>query len=427
MKFNTTDFLRKAQFPLMLALGMLPAFILIVINGAGDALSAVYRLLPACVLAAWVCMLAPGKVRIPLGILGCAALILLSLRTLPILSSISTADRTLHIGQSALCGLLPILLCALLLYSLQFASWEREREIAFNWYAAGVIAHLFAQLTGFVARRQGPSVWDEATPVLTAAFILFMVLVLLSMNRTTMLSASLGRQRIPLSMRRRNVAITLSLMGGALLIAGIPAIVQFVERVWSLLLSAVLAVMAFIARLLETEDVPGTGGAGGGMDMMPYVEVQEPSLLAVILEKIAMAAALIAAVLLLLFAMRQTLRAVRALMRRIRAHFARYIAVASQDYVDEITDTREDGSEASGSLLDRIRRRMAWASERGLSPSQRIRQRYRLLLRRHPDWHMSRTARENLPDETAALYEAARYSGREVSDEEADAFKKAVS
>jgi len=101
-------------------------------------------------------------------------------------------------------------------------------------------------------------------------------------------------------------------------------------------------------------------------------------------------------------------------------HFAQYFAVASQDYVDEITDTREDGGEVSGSLLARIRR-MA-VSERGMSPAGRIRHRYRVLLRRHPDWHASRTARENLPEETAALYEAARYSGREVSEEEAERF-----
>jgi len=421
VKLNTTDFPRKAQFPLMLALGTLPAFVLIVVNNAPEALSALCLLMPAYVAAAWLCMLLPGKIRIPVGLLFCAGLIALGLRLLPIAQGVSvTESGSLHIGPGAFCILVPALLCALLVYSLQFAAWPREREIAFNWYAAGVIAHLAAQLMGFVARRQGPSGWDSARPVLTTAFVLFLLLVLLSMNRSTMQDAALGRQRIPPSMRRRNVAITLSLLAGSLVIAGIPAIVEAAERAWSLLVKAVLAIMAFIAGLLETEEAPGMGGAGGAMDMMPYVEYTEPSLLAVILEKLAIAAAFIVATLLLLFAARQSIRALRALLGRIRVHFAQYFAVASQDYVDEITDTREDGGEVSGSLLARIRR-MA-VSERGMSPAGRIRHRYRVLLRRHPDWHASRTARENLPEETAALYEAARYSGREVSEEEAERF-----
>jgi len=380
-------------------------------------------LMPACVAAAWLCMLLPGKIRLPAALLFCAGLLALSLRLLPIAQGVSISQNgSLHIAPSAFCILVPVLLCALLMYSLQFAAWPREREIAFNWYAAGVIAHLIAQLMGFIARRQGPSGWDNAGPVLTAAFVLFLMLVLLSMNRSTMQDASLGRQRIPPSMRRRNVAITLSLLAGALVIAGIPAIVEAAERAWSLLVRTVLAAIAFIANLLETEQAPGMGGAGGGMDMMPYVEYTEPSLLAVILEKLAMTAALVGAAALFFLALRETLRALRALMNRIRAHFAHYITVASQDYVDEITDTREDGGEASSSLLERLRRSMAWVSEKRLTPTERIRYRYSLLLRRHPDWHASRTARENLPEETAALYEAARYSGREVSEEEAERF-----
>lgn len=425
MKLNTSDFARKAQFPLLIVLGMLPLPVCILVQGAPEILCALWLLVPAAVAAAWLCMLLPGKVRLLAGLLGCAGLCAMSLRPLPILSSAAVNGGTLHVEPRLLYGLIPLLLCAFLLYSLQFAAWPREREIAFNWYAAGVIAHLIAQLLAFAARRQSTSGWDAPRPILTVAFILFLTLTLLSMNRSTMLGASLGRQRIPSSMRRRNVAITLSLLAFALIIAGIPAIVRTTERLFMLLLRTIGAVMAFIAGLLETETAPGMGGSGGGMDMMPPAAYTEPSLLAVILEKIAMTAALIVALLLVFWMLRQLMRALRALMQRIAQHLTRYMHAASLDYVDEITDTRGESGESSGSLLSRLLR-TARVREKNLTPAGRIRYRYRLLLRRHPDWHASRTARENLPEETAALYEAARYSGHEVTEQDAEAFKKAV-
>ena len=133
------------------------------------------------------------------------------------------------------------------------------------------------------------------------------------------------------------------------------------------------------------------------------------------------------AALLLLFLLRQTLRLLIALIRKITSRLSMYMSTASQDYVDEITDTREEGGEASGSLLSRLRRSLSRVNEKNLTPAQRIRYRYRLLLRRHPDWPQSHTARENLPPESASLYEAARYSGQEITEQDAETFKKAVS
>lgn len=425
---NTTDFLRKSQFPPMIVLAVLPVFTIIVLQNAPEAFPALGVLLPAYVLCAWLCMLIPGKVRLPAGLIACAGLMFLGLRLLPIAQSVSQTDAaSLSVSQGALCTLIPLALCGLLLYGLQFAAWPREQEIPFNWYAAGVITHLAAQLMSFAARRLGLSTWNTVTPILTAAFILFMMLVLLSMNRTTMLGASLGRQHVPLSMRRRNIAITLSLLGAALVIAAIPAIVEFAERVWSLVIGAIGAFIAFIAKILETEEAPGMGGSGGGMDMMPPAKYQEPSLLALILEKIVMAFAFVIAVLLLFFILRQALRLLIVLIRRITARLSMYMSTASQDYVDEITDTREEGGEASGPLLSRLRRSLSRVNEKNLTPAQRIRYRYRLLLRRHPDWPQSHTARENLPPESATLYEAARYSGQEITEQDAETFKKGLS
>ena len=423
MKLNTTDFLRKSQFPLMTVLAALPIFTLVLLQNAPDALSALSLLVPLYLLGAWLCMVLPGKVRVPAGLLVCAVLLLLGFRLLPIAHGVSSsASLTLEVQPRIFCIVIPLSLCALLIHSLQFAAWPRSKEIPFNWYASGVVTYLIAQLMHAAARRQGIAVWDITAPWLTGGFILFLMLVLLSMNRATMHDAALGRQHVPASMRRRNVGVTLSILGVTLFIAFIPAITQFIEGLWLLGLRAVGAVIAFIAKLLESEDATGMGGGGADAGMLPPIEYSEPSLLAIILEKLATALAFIAAVLIILFIIRQAIRALRALIARIAARLALYMNTASQDYIDEITDTREDGGETSGSLLSRLRRRMAMVNERSLSPTQRIRHRYRLLLKKHPDWQSSSTARENLQHSTASLYEQARYSGQDMTGEEAEQF-----
>ena len=427
MKLNTAGFLRKSQFPLMIALGLLPAAVLIVQHNAPEALGALSILVPGYVLAAWLCMLLPGKIRLPAGLAGCALLMATGFKTLPITQSVSGVDgSTVSVGQGVFTAAVPLLLCFLLLYSLRFAAWPHDREIAFNWYAAGVIAHLFILIVIRAARMDGSPAWEPIEPLLTAAFAAFLLLALLSMNRVTIVSASLGRQQAPPSMRRRNAVLTVAILLLTLFIAAFPAIARLLERTWSSVLHAVGSVIAWIARLLEPDALPSGGGAPGSGMLPLAAEAAQPGLLAKILELLATLISIAAVILFAAFAVRFLIRKAAALYRALRAHLARYMASASQDYIDEITDTREEGGETSGTLLERIRRNFAFVSERRLSPEARIRYRYRLLLRRHPDWHSSRTARENLAHSAAHLYEQARYSGQAMSGEQADQFAKDI-
>ena len=57
-----------------------------------------------------------------------------------------------------------------------------------------------------------------------------------------------------------------------------------------------------------------------------------------------------------------------------------------------------------------------------MTPREQIRRRYQWLLKKNPQWHNSRTARENLSDERSVLYEQARYSDKELTKEEAEKF-----
>jgi hypothetical protein len=57
-----------------------------------------------------------------------------------------------------------------------------------------------------------------------------------------------------------------------------------------------------------------------------------------------------------------------------------------------------------------------------MEPGQRVRYRYRRLLKKHPEWTQDKTARENLPEDPAGIYERARYSRDTVTEEEAKQF-----
>ena len=102
----------------------------------------------------------------------------------------------------------------------------------------------------------------------------------------------------------------------------------------------------------------------------------------------------------------------------------RYAAAATEDYDDEITDTREDGERGRNMPLQALRRRLALGDDRSLPPAERLRRRDARLRRKHADWQDSRTARETLPDDAARLYERARYSEHPVTGEDADQFAR---
>lgn len=428
MKPSLSDFPRKSQFPLLIAAGTLPLMALIILHNAPQAVSALAVLVPAYVLLAWLCLLLPGKIRLPAGVLSCAALLFAGLRLLPVLTSISlNGGNTMRVSQSAFALLAPLLLCAFLLHGLQFAAWPREQEIAFNWYAIGLLIHLAVQLVSYAERRRGSAAWTSIQPLLVASFIIFLLLAMLSMNRLTMHSAAQGRQYVPFIIRQRNTTVTVALLAGALLFAAVPALTRALMALWKFILLVLKTLSAAILAFLGDASAPSFGASGGGESAaFGMMEVSEPSLLAVILEKIAMTLALLAAAALFLLALRIIILKLAALLKALLDRLSRYAASASQDYVDEITDTREDGGQTEGTLRQRLLRRMAFVSEGKLTPTERIRYRYRRLLREHPDWHASRTARENLPSPDAALYEQARYSGQEATAEDAERFLRST-
>jgi hypothetical protein len=57
-----------------------------------------------------------------------------------------------------------------------------------------------------------------------------------------------------------------------------------------------------------------------------------------------------------------------------------------------------------------------------MTPVQRIRYQYSVLMKKHPYWSEQSTARENLPKDAAQIYEKARYSEHDVTAEDVQRF-----
>ena len=140
-----------------------------------------------------------------------------------------------------------------------------------------------------------------------------------------------------------------------------------------------------------------------------------------IVEKIAAFVGALISLAFVVFILWRIFRTLRSKIQELVVSLGKFSASVSEDYVDEVTDTRDEGSEEK---LQRRRRnpKLSAREERILPPGERIRYRYRRILSKHPDWVPGTTARESLPEELACVYEKARYSGFEMTEEEAAAF-----
>ena len=92
----------------------------------------------------------------------------------------------------------------------------------------------------------------------------------------------------------------------------------------------------------------------------------------------------------------------------------RYLHAVSEDYVDEITDIREEDDRAA--YRGKQQKKLSGKDMRNLPPDQRIRYRYWLLMRKHTRWLPGSTARENLNMAAASIYERVRYSDYSASE-----------
>lgn len=409
MMLNTKDFLRKMQHPLVLALACFPLVLFLTGQHAPGTLHLVWVLPAAYVLLSWVCLLLPGKMRLPGGVLSIAAMLGVTAYAWPV-----EALPAMFVPMAVY--------TVLMLITLPMAGWEQSRELGLEWHVIGTAAHLLVQLLINGAQKLGNTAYDACEPLLVVSFLALAVLLVLALNRQSLNSASQARQKIPLPMRRMNRVLVLFVLVIGVLIALISAIGQALTWVWDLLVRFLLAIGTFLSAIMPGQG-SGSGGDGGDSEPLEAVTASEPSALALLMEKVMTALTIVIIVVGAFFLLRALLKRLKKLLRYLWERLGRYSAAVSEDYEDEVTSTREDDAERE-SLLGRLRR-FAPEDERGLDATQRVRVRYRSLKRRRR-WTTASTARETLPEEAARLYERARYGGEALTDAEAERFRDAT-
>ena len=408
MRLNTSDFLRKAQHPLLLGLGSLPLSMLLTLSFSQETFRFSWCFPAAYVLLSWACLVIPGKKRVAAGVISAILLVALCGLLLPL---------TQNFGLI----LMPFMYVVLMFLTLPIGGWPYNQELQMGWHVGGAVTHVLLQMLVNGSQLMQNGVYTPAeTPVL-CSFLAYAVLVLLALNRASLDSASQSRRKVPLLMKRQNILFTMVLLVIGVLLAAIPAIGAALDTVWDFILRGIALVMEFLALFMPASS-GGGGGAGGGMGDMGFGEAASPSDLALLLEKILTVLTVLIVVIALALLLRVLWKKLKAGLKLLWARMMQYGSAASEDYEDEITSTRdEEGTEREG-LLSRLRR-MNVGDEKGGTPTERVRMRYKKLKRRN-EWSAASTAREKLPDEAAALYERARYGGETLTEEEAGRFRE---
>lgn len=310
----------------------------------------------------------------------------------------------------------PVLYSALLLIGLTRSAMQRNERVQPIWYALGVAVHLVAQLLLYTATNTGNLYLLSLKPWILACFFCFVLLALVTLNQGNLQTASAIRQAAPRSIRRKNLLLTLAFFGITVAIALIPAVVSAISSFFSWLFFAI----RWLYGLLIGED-QGAGGAGGPGTQPGFPDAGParegmPQWLQMIFAVAGLLLAVAVTLWLVYFLIKKLIAGIKLLGRLL----GQYLQAVSEDYVDEITDTREELNQAVGRTAPDNRQKSR--PNRAQTPEQRIRYRYRQLMHRHPEWESGSTARENLNEEAASIYEYTRYSGRPVDEDKARTF-----
>ena len=405
MSQRVRSFLRKAQILLIIACGTLPVG-LVLFCFYGRPMVPYAWVFPCGYLAASLVALAiRGKWRLIYGI----AVALLAVTCTGLSAPAGCLISALGIG---------IFYAVAFLWSLRIGGWTQENELSAFWGCFCVAAHLIGQLVLFANKNMNDPILEPWAFWMLASFFVFAVLTLLSMNRLSLSDAAGNRQGISGLIRQKNILMTLGLFLLALLVCLVPTAVKAVGTLLSWIFAALRALFLFLLG-------KGAGyGPGNAVSQPVDTSVSEPvsqaNPLAVVINLITLAAGAVLTLLLALYLLRSLYRKLKVWLPRLLASLNRFAIAATEDYEDEITDTRVQGETA---VIRRQRSRRKREKElRKLPPKQRIRHRYLRLVQKHPEWASSATARENLPQALASLYERARYSDHPVTEDEAGAF-----
>lgn len=393
---NSFEWLRKLQFPLFAASSLAPLSLIVFAFIAPQILAVAWSYPVCCVLLAAVSLWVPDKFRMLFGFCGSGLLLGLSI--------------LLVVYSGSFFALLPVPVFVLLLfYSLRFGrySWYEEIPRIFGWVGIGL--YILAQSLMNLLELDGTGFG------ITAGFLIFVLLFLLSLNRTTLNGATVRHHRAANNVRQKNHGLVLSFFLLVAFVMSVPSLLQGIGK-------AIVWVISTLASLFREEpesgvfvpipetrpqQIMGNGASVTGFAIfMQHIQKGLVNLLAYVGGPV---------LCLLLIAKLPWL------IRKIAKFFAFYRlgkAGEQEDYIEQISKIP--------SRKSRIRKektaRQSRTQRRNMTPSQKIRYRYQKLQSRHPNWAASSTARDNLPVDAAPLYEKIRYGAWEATDREAEQF-----
>lgn len=390
----------RLVLPLLLATGTAPLPILL---GCGNGMPLLLLCPLAYLLAAGVYMLLPGKRRL--------------------LAAIVSAVGMLAVGIACLPQALALIM-VLAYVILLFATLPAREMLTQTAIFGGMGIHALTQVyLNLIDETLLAALYTHAQTPLTISLLIFLAAALLTMNRASLASAMPEGKGVPETIRRRNRVLTWLMLGAALLVSLLPALSRLLETLWAWLRQVISAVIRWFLSLQVMQKVAGGQPDGGGMDMSSLSEAAPTSALALLLERILLGLTAVVVVLLLGLAAWKLWQKLRMLMRWLFGRLQSYAASATEDYVDEVQDTRTQGEERF-TLAGMRRRRLSTKELAALPPRERIRARYGLLRAKHPEWAQSHTVRDTLSGDSARIYERARYSAHEITEQDAGEFLK---
>lgn len=393
--------LRRCHLPLLALLGFAQLLVLIAGRLAPQAAASLVFLALLCLPLLMLLTAMPGRKRL----IALAACFLILLGAGYLLLPPGAARYAMPAG------------CAALLFAVLSLAGKKPAEASPIFYFSCVFAQAVSLL--FLYHAEEPL---RSMAPMQGAFYLWLLLFLLAFNRISLNNATLSRFQLSEGMARTGTVLTVCVFLLALVLCAMPAVVSGVIWLARTLRDGTVWLLLFLINLFPDESAGGL--AGGGMPMIPGLGVPmdaEPSPFAVLLERLA---AVLSAIILIVGSavlLRYLVRALLYCMRRVLAHLKRHAAAVTEDYEDEITDTREEpGNRSFHPLRRKAKQRVSYPD----TPAGRIRRHYAQLLARHGAWPESSTARENLSAEAAALYERARYSEHAPTAEDAKRFER---
>jgi len=410
MKFQFTDFLRKCQFPLLLITGSLPVLLILLWILSPKTLPFVWLVVGVYLVGALFMLIISGTGRLIAGLASIAATLAAGLFV-----SFYLRDFWTMVPAAVCCGFLA--------FGLYFAGWSWDEEMPGYILATGVGIHVTAQFLRFFSIAYEFNMPDSVATGLTVSLFAFAFFAMLSANRATQIRTALARQKPSATVRRKNAAFVIVFFGIALVIAITPAVIQAFRDFLIWVLDTINSLLFTTEELPETTLPPDPTETEGesifdqieAKPLPPWLDWLQARLY-VFFKAAALPLTIVAFVLLVFILARPVARLLRRLLEFLRnpgeANF--------EDYEDEITSTNEN-KENSASVENK-RKKVPFWERRKLPPREQIRLHYQMLQKKHPQWQRSSTARENLPENVAPYYELARYSDKEITEEDARQF-----